>query len=302
MFLADRHRERLLGYTFRVVPVAVVLTSAALCGRALKLPAPARNPGAMGRTNPEWRGAAPAGDVDWTILRSSDGAPPAGSGSLARVFRLAGTFFAYGEGARDHRKAVLDNLKNGKQTIVQERAIVDGVTVVKIYQNRVVLRGAAGEEDLWLGFSQGAAQSVASGDDAHKPRPAPGRNGPETRFGGKQVGASSWVFRRAPLLKYYNELRQEPSRLYAVFDSMKPIYGEGNQIFGYQLQVEGEEEFWAAAGLQNGDIVRKVNSVMMSNRRRAEHFISQFIKNEANIFVLDLERGGEPVRQSYSMR
>ena len=298
MFLADRHIERLLGYVW-VVPCAAIVVVIILCGRALDLPAAELRAEQAREIRLKWAGAGVAGDVDWSILRKGDGAAPSGTGSLAQLFRLAGTFFAYTEGTKDQRKAVLDNLKTGKQTIVEERTIVEGVTVLKIYHDRVVLRGDSGEEELWLGFSGRAAGRVATEDTPGKVEPPAGA---ASSFGGKQIGRNSWVFQRKPLLEYYNELRQEPSRLYAVFDSMKPIYGEGNQIFGYQLQIEGEEEFWAAAGLKEGDIVRKVNSMVMSNRRRAERFIGQFIKNEANVFLLDIERDGDPVRLSYRTR
>ena len=304
MFLADRHLERLSGHVW-VVPLAAVALTAALCARAFRLPGPARNAtGSSGEIQLKWRGASPAGDPDWGVLRSGDGSPPTGGGSLARRFRLAGTFFAYAEGVRDQRKAVLHDLKSGRQTVVEEKQQTDGVTVMKIYHDRIVLRGDSGEEELWLGFTSqrtGGVDSTAASADAGG-APAAAAVAGKTRFGGKRVGPYSYVFRRDTLLEYYKELRQEPARLYTVFDSMKPIYGEGKQIFGYQLGIEGEEEFWQAAGLQEGDIVRKVNSVMMSNRRRAEFFISQFVKNENSIFLLDIERNGEPKRFSYHIR
>ncbi len=83
---------------------------------------------------------------------------------------------------------------------------------------------------------------------------------------------------------------------------MKPVYNTEDKIEGYQLQVEGEHEFFAATGLRENDIVRSVNEVKMSNRRRAEFFIKQFAKGRSSAFILDVERNGEPMRLMYQVK
>jgi hypothetical protein len=40
----------------------------------------------------------------------------------------------------------------------------------------------------------------------------------------------------------------------------------------------------------------------MTNRRRAEYFIKEFVKDRANAFVLDIERGGKPHKLIYQVR
>ena len=122
------------------------------------------------------------------------------------------------------------------------------------------------------------------------------------KYGGKMVGENSWVFNRQRLLDYYQELRDEPERLVKVFDSLKPLYTPDRRITGYHLGIEGEADFFEAAGMKEGDIVRAVNDVPMTNRRRAEHMISQFVTDQANAFVIEIERNGAPARLVYEVR
>ena len=126
--------------------------------------------------------------------------------------------------------------------------------------------------------------------------------GATDRYGGKQAGKQRWVFKRQALLNYYQELMDQPDRLVALFDSLKPMYNDRRKIEGYYLGVEGEKDFYDAVGLKEGDVVRSVNSMKMTSRRRAEYFISEFVKDRANAFILDIERGGKPVQLRYEVR
>jgi type II secretory pathway component PulC len=103
-------------------------------------------------------------------------------------------------------------------------------------------------------------------------------------------------------LDYYQELLDEPDRMVAVFDTMKPVRDEQNKITGYVVGLEGEKDFFDAVGLQQGDIVRSVNSVAMTHRRRAESFIDQFLKDKLNVLVMEVERGGKVTKQVYQLR
>ena len=139
---------------------------------------------------------------------------------------------------------------------------------------------------------QGGADRRGKGDDAGK----------LAKFGGKKLGKNSWVFQREPLVAYYQELMNDPSRLVKVFDSMKPARGDNGKITGYRLSVEGEADFFEAAGLKDGDVVKEVNSVPMTNRRLAEYFIGEFARGRANGFVLGVERGQKTEKQVYQVR
>ena len=83
---------------------------------------------------------------------------------------------------------------------------------------------------------------------------------------------------------------------------IKPLYTEDGKINGYQLGIEGEADFFHSVGIAENDIVRSVNSIDMTNRRRAEFFLHEFVNDRANAFVLEVERNGEVRKLIYQMR
>jgi len=242
-----------------------------------------------------WPARTTATSGDWSVFRGVP-ALPAVRGQLSQRFRLAGTFFEFGE-AGDKRKAIIDTLEDGQQVIVSEGDAIGEVQVVRILQEGVVLSRDGREEELWLSFSGSRA-----GPDETKVASAADDGGPPAGRFGRRVGEDRWVLGRESLLDYYTELLDHPDRLLQVFDSLKPLYDENRLITGYHLGVEGEGAFFDAVGLKQGDVVRKVNSLPMTNRRRAEYFIREFAGDRANAFVLDIEREGEPMKLVYEVR
>lgn len=103
-------------------------------------------------------------------------------------------------------------------------------------------------------------------------------------------------------MEYYAKLRSDPQRLLAIFDSFKPLYNGSGRIEGYRIDMQGEADFLRAAGLQNGDIVRAVNSIKMSSRNRAEYLIKEFVANRANAFVFEVEREDASEKFIYQIR
>ena len=87
-----------------------------------------------------------------------------------------------------------------------------------------------------------------------------------------------------------------------LFDSLAPLYNDAGNITGYTLDVQGEAEFFDAVVMKPGDVVRKVNSMPMTSRRRAEFFIREFVNDRANVIVLDIERGGKEQKLIYQVR
>ncbi len=83
---------------------------------------------------------------------------------------------------------------------------------------------------------------------------------------------------------------------------MPPVRDEHGVIQGYRLEVKGEADFFRAAGLRENDVVRSVNGRKLANRTIAEAFISDFIQDRANAFVLDIERNGTPRQFVYQVR
>lgn len=244
----------------------------------------------------------PASDLNvvfWNVFRSSARQGGGPGGAISKRFRLAGTFFAVGNAGDETRKAVLDDLQAGVQVIAAEGDSVDGIEVVRILSDRATLRSGVTEEDLVQRFSK---DSVASGTGVSRAGVNEGGLVSGNRFDAQRLGEHRWAFSRTGLLNYYKELTAAPERLVKVFDSLKPLYDSNRKITGYELSIEGEKEFFDASGLRERDVVRGVNGLSMTSRKRAEYFISEFANNRASAFVLDVERDGKPLRLTYQIR
>lgn len=228
----------------------------------------------------------------------------AGQGIETR-FRLVGTFFLFGD-ERDEsaqKRAVIDDLTRKRQLIVREGDEIEGFHVVAIAIDRVELRRNGDVFELSLSFTAAArAPSPPKGGEETSSPPSMEDLPPleTTRFG-KRVGENRWVVRREELLRYYGEVMEDAERLAAIYASLKPKIEEG-EIGGYRLDPEGEREFFRAVGLREGDIIRRVNSMRMVSQRRAEYFLSEFLRNRISALVIDVEREGREEKLIYLIR
>ncbi len=230
--------------------------------------------------------------------------PPAGE--LGKKFQLVGTFTDFlSDGPNPVRRAVLRDLRSNQEHIVEEHQVMDDVLIVRIQTDSVRLRGPAGEEEIRMGFSL---------TNPGRAEPADPRKGATTsggddrvmsavdRFGGRQMGERSWVFKRDHIMRYYRELRDDPERLVRLFDSFQPEYRADGRITGYCINIKGEGEFLKSVGLKEGDIVRRANQIPMTRRTRAEFLIREFIEGRANVLVLEVERGGKTEKLVYQVQ
>ena len=217
-------------------------------------------------------------------------------------YRFAGTFFLYeDDGTREAsmRRAIISYQPDQRQYVVSEGDQVGPAEVVRIRSSEVLLR--SGDEESILPL-RGRA-TTADEEETAEVTTDDADDDPveQTRFG-ELTEAGTWQMDREALLAYYEELLDEPERLLQVFDSMQPIYTDDGSIEGYQLEPVGEAAFFEAVGFEEGDRVRAVNTLPMTNRRRAEFFIRQVVENELDSIVIDLERGDSEERLVYEIR
>lgn len=242
-------------------------------------------------------------DAAWDVFIQGQGRAPAATGPLSRRFRLAGTFFSFADpqqgAAESSCKAILDDVERKTQHLVGEGEAIEGVQVARIFRDHVLLRSAGREEELWLSFAD-ASDRAGQGVDARGEAATVPEILEKSRYG-TRVGAYRWVLNKDALMEYYNELREDPERIAHLFVSMKPDYREG-AIAGYNVNMTGEHDFFKAAGLQEGDTVRKVNSLAMTSQARAEYFIGEFLQGRLNAVVMDIERDGKPQKLIYMIR
>jgi type II secretion system protein C len=247
---------------------------------------------------PRWPTPAVPSDTAWSAFQRMSVSPGTGRTALASRFRLAGTFYALGDAPDNAPRAILDDLEEKTQYLVREGEQTESFEVARIYPDRVVLRSQGQEYELRLSF----LGEGDTGDETAKAEPSPaGETVLETCRFGKRVGEARWVFSDEALRAYYRELLDDPERLAALYLSMKPDYAEEG-IDGYYLDVEGEADFFQDIGLQNGDVIRRVNSLKMTSQNRAEYFISEFAKSRLGAVVLDIEREGRPEKLIYMIR
>lgn len=241
----------------------------------------------------------------WSAFQRNDRA--ARPGNSHDRFRLAGTFFVMGSGTDNggregRRMAIIDDVETRKQHIVNEGQSFEDYDILRIYQDRLIMRRDGIEVEINLSFKGGVTTRSTEAMAASPESPEEESQFPveENKFG-RRIGETRWVIQKDALVDYYHELLDEPERIAAIYMSMKPDYQDG-EVAGYHLQKEGEHEFFDAMGLREGDRIRSVNSMRMISQARAEYFISEFMQDRLGAVVLDIERDGEMEKLIYLLR
>lgn len=214
---------------------------------------------------------------------------------VADRYRLVGVMLQ----ADDAAKSVAfieEKAKGWQRRLRVGEELEPSVAVKSITSTEVWVSGPAGEECL-----RRDGQRALDPPEASVGRAGSSGSGSEglERFGGARTGTNSWRFSRGAILEYYQELLDRPERLVKVFDSLAPVYDASQGIEGYRVTIEGEADFFDAVGLREGDIVRSVNSIEMTNRRRAENLIRRFTQNDLDLVIIELDRGGQRLKQIY---
>ncbi len=231
---------------------------------------------------------------------------------IAQRYQLAGTYLAFAQGLSESsptastRIAVLDDLTAKKQVLVYEGRMVDDHRVVLVEENRAVLEGPGGRVELWRRISSGAVPRAAAvdpneGDDERSDGSFFDAPALETNRFGKRIDKDRWIFERKALMGYYEEMMANPTRLVTLYKSFRPDRKDG-EVAGFQFKTEGEADFFKAVGFQDGDVVRTVNSMQMTSQRRAEFFMGEFVRENLNAIVIEVEREGELRNLIYLIR
>ncbi|MFO7871016.1 MAG: hypothetical protein R6V03_06245 [Kiritimatiellia bacterium] len=294
------HNPRMILHALsRAAIIAVIAGAVIFLGAYRSLPASPSPVKPADRLKKTWPAPSEFAASDWNVFTGPETRTGTREHSLLKEYRLAGTFFYSIDDTERLRKAIVDRLSDNSQHIAGEGDSIGEVRVEKVYRDRVVLRKGSRELDLWLSFARSGGGRRGTDADTGAERAGGVSAG---RFGVRRVSKNGRILSRESLLDYYTELRRNPERLVNVFKSLEPEYAEGGNITGYRLNIQGEKDFFDVTGLEEGDIVRKVNSWKMTNRRRAEHLIGEFVKNRVNVFYVDVERGDRNLKLRYYVR
>jgi len=300
MTMANQDVERWVVRLPIVLGIFWIALVVAIAGAYLRLPGETPAPVSAPRVA-SWPEFERPPEQAWMAFRSEGDAGV--TGSLSEKYRLAGTHFGFGTtGDEALRIAVLEDLEAQSQSSVREGESFGDVEVVEIGISHVLLRRGIREEVLELSFKPETdefseeEESTGTGDDLRWDE----RVLEENRYG-KRIAENRWILSRKVLMDYYHAVLDDPERLTDLFLSMKADRMDG-EVAGYRLEKEGEADFYDGIGLLEGDVVRKVNSMMMTNQERSEYFIREFVSDRLSAVVLDVERGGEEMKLIYYLR
>lgn len=298
-------RDEIIRLICRLPAVLVAICAAMLLYMVVmfvRMPGPPDGPAEPAVAAAAWPEVQLPDAGSWTVFVGQGVSDGAGGDAEGQTFRLAGTFFMLppSPDAEPVRKAVLDDLADGTQVLVEEGEHIGEATVQAILRDRVTLRFGAREETLFLSFTESALAPV-TGEESTGVAPRWDEVTLESNRFGRKIATNRWILSRQQLLDYRNELLDDPERLANLFISMTAKREQG-QIEGYRLEKQGEEEFYDAIGFRENDVVRRVNSMKMTKQDRAEYFIREFVDDRLNAVVIDVEREGKPLKLIYYIR
>lgn len=278
-------------------------------------PAPAVAPAAAPAAEGEAFRWPPLDAGLWNLFRSADSAAPkTAPGAWAARYRLAGVFLSYPDAdppdaGAGERCAILDDLAAKQQVLAFEKEWLKDapapVQVASISDDRVVLSDGEREETILLEMGSGSAPESGPAPAAAAARAKPAL---ETNRFGSRIEENRWEIDRAAVLEYSQEVLNSPVRTAAMFLSMEPERGADGKVVGHRLNLDfkdlddRDKDFYKLVGLQNGDVLHRVNSVRMTNQKRAEYMIGQFAQGKLGTVVIDVERGGKPQKLIYFVK
>ena len=285
--LSEKHWEKrlqtLLGQTrwLRLATLGLGVLAALLAARlvlSLRRSSPAggetgaREPAAVAHLF-RWPRVEPA---VWQRFRSGAAIETtAPSGGWAARYRLAGVFLALSAPEHpedEYRCAILDDRQTKQQYLLTEGEWLENLRVVRVASDYVVLSDGEHEKRaICRRQSPGADQTQTVAVEDEKPVVL------ESNRFGNRIGETRWEINREAVMEYYREMMDNPERLAKLFLAMEADRDEEGKVAGYRLNMDvGEREFYTQIGLQQGDIVRRANSMRMTSQRRAEYFIGEF--------------------------
>jgi general secretion pathway protein C len=196
---------------------------------------------------------------------------------------LGGTFTG------DDSFAVFRRSGSSQEEVVRPGEKVFGTaTLLKVLRDSAIVSTGSGEVALRIEeASQGAAL------------PVPARvasQGVKTDFlaASKEVGAGQWVVDRKAVQSALDDIGQVLS------DARLTPVVKGGEVQGFHITEIRPTGVFKALGLNNGDILGRVNGYEVTSPERAVQVLTA-LKGESSI-ELDIVRGGKPMSLRYEIR
>ncbi len=197
-------------------------------------------------------------------------------------FSLMGTMVA----SESRSYAVFEDAKTQEQFLYKEGDFLsEDVQIIRIGRNRVIVWTGEREEILEVLLPPG--ENIMGGGSQVVPIPSP-------LSGVRQISKNRWVLDRREIDGAVENLPQllTKARIIPNFSDGKPD--------GFRIFAISEDSLYSKIGLQNGDILHRVNGIEV---KEPQNFIRVFeqLKNETYLIV-DLVRGNQKETFNYEVR
>ena len=233
--------------------------------------------------NPLPRSAVPEPLEAWAPIAARDifnGTTP--SSSDDSVQRLVGVGFQGGEA-----RAAIEDTRTHRQELVRVGDAVGDARVSAIAWDHVVLTGARGETMLELVPSEERPAETA-------PEPVPAEAAVASRSTIRQISATAFVVDRRELAGAVDDMSGLMTQLRAVAEV------QDGRPAGFRLFRMKDDSIFRRLGLQNGDVVQRVNGQAVSDPANLLAFL-QRLRTEPRV-ALDIRRGAERRTMIYDLR
>ncbi len=222
----------------------------------------------------------------------------------AASLMLSGTIQLEGGGREDGGVdfvALVDDAESGRQHLVGVGEALGPFRVTEIgreylmlsHEDRYWQLEMTGTVRAWAGRGSRSREDGTEGAMTWDDMPAL-----ETTPFGKRVAENQWVIQREAVYAYVRELIEDPARAVKLYDSFRAAPPEGDDgLAGFRIQQRGEQDFFRAMGLEDGMVIRTVNSMEMSSQARAEYMVRVFMRGELGAVVLDVDREGQDMEK-----
>ena len=182
--------------------------------------------------------------------------------------------------------AIIEDLAARRQALYRVGdSILDAATLARVEWNRVVLERNGDEEVLELASARGPATSATG---------ALGAVGAAAGERIRKTGDDKFVIDRRELEKTVANLNEVFTQARAV-----PYFQDGKTV-GFRVFAIKPGSVFEKIGLQNGDIINRVNGVEINDPTKAISLFTE-LQNEGHI-ALDLQRNNATKSFSYEIR
>jgi len=235
---------------------------------------------------PEDHSAIVAGDIFNSKGRGTPLSLPTGEDApVERVPKVPLPVLVVGTVVGPPSFAIVEAVQTKQQALYRTgEMIADRAKIIQIRRNAIVVQRGGEIETLEIAYAPQKQMST--------PLRVPGE--PVAVSGVRKLGEGRYVVDRREVDGAVENLPQllTQARIVPNFTSGKP---DGFRIFAIQAS-----SLYAKIGLQNGDILHRVNDIEVKDPQNVMQIFSQ-LKDESRIAV-DLVRGGQPQTLSYDIR